>query len=333
MSIVIPAALMAKLPHFVATEPTIGGISGGRTSALMHVLSLAANRGNGLYRGVYANTGKEHERTLVFLKRLQEATEAPLTWVEFRPPERLGMAPKHSRTEEVTFETAARAGQPFEDFLETLAAYRREAKDADPIAPHAIMRVCTAYMKVRTQARWSIQQVGAQYTSSVGLRFDEPRRVKRLLSQATANVAYACPLSDAGITKADVLAFWSAQTFDLDIPEYLGNCNKCFLKDEADIAQSYYEEPEDGDWWLAIQNRYGDFKRGGTSMRTIFAEAKVRMEVIRPAVRAWKEPQRPADFDPYRWRLLVKQETKRREDGPSLFSCACESALLGVEEE
>lgn len=93
-----------------------------------------------------------------------------------------------------------------------------------------------------------------------------------------------------------------------------------------------YEEPEDVQWWLDLQLRYGDFRRGGTSMRTIWGEAATRMQIIRPAVVAGREPELPEGFDPRRWKLLVRQEKRRLVDGPSSFSCACEAAQLDDEE-
>lgn len=332
-AIEIPADFRTLLPFFVARGPTMGGISGGRTSALMHVLALAANADD-KYIGVFANTGKEHAQTLVFLDALGRATARPLRWVEFRPPQHLGEGAKNARFAAVDFATASRDGTPFVAFLETLAAFRRVHKNLGPITPGPNMRVCTAYMKVRTMYKFSVEHFGREHDKFIGLCADEPHRVGRIRGQDTAAVTHRTPLSDAGITHADVLDFWRHAPFDLEIPEYLGNCNKCFLKDEADIARSFYEEPEDGQWWLDLQDRFGDFRKGKTPMRVVFAEAAVRMEHIVAPLSRGQEPECPSGFDPYRWKLLLRQEKRRAKHGAPAFSCACESAqLLGTSED
>lgn len=130
----IPSWLADHVRFFGTTGPTVGGVSGGRTSALMHVLALAAG---GDYRGVFANTGKEHERTLVFLRRLEEATGVPLTWLEFKRPAERGAPPIESRYDVVDFTTANRDGQPFVDFLRTLAEWRQNSRTIALVMPAA----------------------------------------------------------------------------------------------------------------------------------------------------------------------------------------------------
>lgn len=332
-SIRVPPRFAALAHHFTAQDITVGGVSGGRTSALMHVLALLANPDDTLYQGGYANTGKEHEGTLTFLDRLQKATGRPLRWLEFRKPATFGARPREARYATVDHATASRNGQPFVDFLETLAEFRATHKGEGPVAPNPVQRICTAYMKVKPMAQYSLSIAPSGFDKFIGLRADEPRRVARISAADTSTVTHRTPLADAGITKADVLAFWAAQDFDLEIPEYLGNCNKCFLKDEADIAQSYWEEPGDGQWWLDIQDRFGNFRGNRNApMRLVFAEAAVRMTIIRPAVAAGQAPELPPGFDPRRFTLLVRQERKRLVEGPTGFSCACEASQAFVDE-
>lgn len=331
-TLTVPPSLVAKIPYFRTRGPTLGGISGGRTSALMHVLTLAAG-GEGAYLPCFANTGKEHEGTLVFLRRLAEATGTPIRWMEFVPPA-AGNAPREATARTVTFDTAARNGEPFEAFLETLAGFRREVKGLGPVVPHATRRLCTSYMKIKIQKRlaaelWPEEDV----ENRVGLRADEPQRAARLATHDRGFVTASAPLSRAGIVKADVLAFWRAQPFDLEIPEYQGNCTKCFLKDEADLARSMHEDPSDVGWWVALQETYGNFRPNDrVQYPQIAAEAGVRLDVVAPAVARGEEPVCPENFDPRRFRLIVRQEQRRARLGAPSFSCACESAAAGDDE-
>lgn len=360
------------LKYFKIDGPTGAGISGGRTSGMMHALTLAANPG----------------------------VPRALRWLEFRPPETLGDPPRMARTADVTFETAHRGGQIFESVLRTLAEYRAFVKDEGPVAPHASMRLCTSYMKLKTIHRAVREQFNHEdYTYMVGLRADEPSRVASMARQSSNVCTFRMPLADAGITKAMVNAFWREQPFDLELEEPRGNCSLCFLKDEGDLAMLMLEDEEQTQEWIDLQDRYGDFRRGSTSMRTIFAEARVRLQVIRPAVAAFNHPTMPAGYvaDPtwlaqardmaeiayqrrlnaweekkagfvpewdevngrlttpenlppkpkpgaaltrsdedwarYRWNLLVKQEERYAREGRKAFSCACEAAQVDAAQD
>lgn len=332
-TLTLPPALEAKLPFFRTTRRTLGGISGGRTSALMHVLTLAANGPDAPYIGLFSNTGREHPATLDFLRDLEAATERPLVWTEFVPPPVWGQAPRYARVREVTYDTASRDGTPFVDFLETLAQFRRQQKDLPPTAPGHKHRLCTAYLKIRTMHRWALSQGFEDYDKFVGLRADEPDRVSTLASHDRGGVAHFTPLSRAGLTKADVLAFWAAQPFDLQIPEHLGNCTACFLKDEADLAQVLYEEPiADAAWWIRVQEAYGSFRRSRRSYAEVLAEAPVRLEVVRPALARGETPVCPEGFSPRRFLLITRQEQRRLRTPSTGFSCACEGAQLAEDD-
>lgn len=70
------------------------------------------------------------------------------------------------------------------------------------------------------------------------------------------------PLFDAGVEKADVMAFWSRQPFDLGLfgtngvtPK--GNCDGCFLKSEATLAAMWRDHPERMQWWAEMESKVG----------------------------------------------------------------------------
>jgi hypothetical protein len=109
-------------------------------------------------------------------------------------------------------------------------------------------------MKIRTIKRFIIAEFGwRHWTSVIGLRADEPRRLVRALDKERTkkdrwhNIA---PLAEAGITKPDVLAFWAAQSFDLRLAgPWEGNCDLCFLKSRASIMRQMRDHPERAAWW------------------------------------------------------------------------------------
>jgi len=56
------------------------------------------------------------------------------------------------------------------------------------------------------------------------------------------NIHYLFEISDA--TKEDVNDFWSKSPFDLEIPEWLGNCIFCPKKSDLKLAAAMYDAPE-----------------------------------------------------------------------------------------
>lgn len=52
--------------------------------------------------------------------------------------------------------------------------------------------------------------------------------------------------------KRGVKRWWSKQDFDLDIPEWLGNCMFCIKKGENRVALAAMDEPEKADEWGAM---------------------------------------------------------------------------------
>ena len=96
---------------FVIDEPTVISFSGGRTSAYMLWRVLEANEWVLPDQAIvcFANTGKEEEATLQFVKDCEKHWNVKIHWVEFRDDE--------NKFAEVTFETASRNGEPFEQLI------------------------------------------------------------------------------------------------------------------------------------------------------------------------------------------------------------------------
>lgn len=298
--------------------PSIAGISGGRTSALMALEHVPA--GTVL---CFQNTGREHSKTLDFLRRLEDDLRRPIVRLEWRAPPR-GDPPKNSRFEVVPHEQLSRKGEPFRDLLECVAAFRKKHKGLGPVAPWARSRICTAYLKVRTQRDYCRALGWTDWTTFVGLRADEPDRVAKMRGRNEERDGdERAPLFDAGIVKADVLRYWERKPYDLNIPEHLGNCTGCFLKDEADLATALLDVEGDPQWWIDIERDFAPMRRGRSSYAQVFEEAGERLR-IRDALAAGREPTSALPLK--RHLTVLRQEQRRLSEGAAGFSCSCEGA-------
>ncbi|MEG0880922.1 MAG: hypothetical protein RSH52_06600 [Janthinobacterium sp.] len=88
------------------------------------------------------------------------------------------------------------------------------------------------------------------------MRADEPLRVARLANQDYGkHEVKEAPLAAAGLTVADVSAFWAAQDFDVGLPNMSGktmhgNCDLCFLKGGNQVLSLIREKPSRALWWI-----------------------------------------------------------------------------------
>jgi 3'-phosphoadenosine 5'-phosphosulfate sulfotransferase (PAPS reductase)/FAD synthetase len=232
-------------------RPTVVNFSGGRTSGLMLRLYLDAHNGKLLddARVIFANTGKEAPETLDFVQECSERWAVPILWIEYDPDSTEG---HQWRT--VSHNSASRNGEPFAALIG-----KRNA------LPNPVARMCTEALKVRPVVRYTRDVLGwPHYHSVIGIRADEPRRVARILScggKTRDRHTRHIPLHHAGITRADVKAFWQAQPFDLRLqmtPDGTtpgGNCDLCFLKGMPNILGAIRRNPESARWWIEQESR------------------------------------------------------------------------------
>jgi 3'-phosphoadenosine 5'-phosphosulfate sulfotransferase (PAPS reductase)/FAD synthetase len=302
----------------VVSTQNIAGISGGRTSALMALRYLPPETVM-----TFQNTGKEHPETLEFLRRVEDDLGRPIVRLEFRAPPR-GEKPSNATFEAVTHERLSRKGEPFIDYLLCAKSYRAKEKGKGPIAPWARQRVCTAYLKIKTQRKY-IESLGWEDpTIFVGLRADEQDRIALMRERnEKRDAGERAPLNEAGITKGDVLRFWATKPYDLGIPEHLGNCTGCFLKNESDLATALLDPNTDAQWWVGIERDYAPMRRNRSSYAQVLAEAPERMR-IRAALATGGVPWSALPIR--RHELVLKQERERMAAGSRSFSCHCEGA-------
>jgi hypothetical protein len=194
------------------------------------------------------------------------------------------------------------------------------------IAPWWKSRICTTYMKTRT-ARNYVESLGwVGHDEYVGLRADEPDRVARIRVGHPKRVGRYAPLSDAGITTADVAEFWDAQTFRLGLDPILGNCTGCFLKDQADLSRAMRRPESDVMWWHRQQSAWPGW--GGKNFvgyRQLASEYRQRIH-IEAALASGQTPENDGSMSDDRFRLVVIQERKRLAHQTTPFACGCEGS-------
>lgn len=294
--------------------------SGGLTSGFMACMAPD------LATITYQNTGREHEKTLEFIQRVGDALKREIVWLEWRPPLREGYPPDMFKWERVDFTSAARKGEPFYECMKALAAYRR-FKGEEPIAPWARQRLCTTYLKHRVLDHYVRDQGVHAHDRWIGLRADEEHRVAGLRMQQTRDKGLHVPLYEAGLSVWDIRAFWEKQSFGLGIESFRGNCDGCFLKDQADQSRAIGDNPLAVEFWDRMQREFPKF--GGQDhpgYTQLWHELPTRL-AIEAALREGREPQDDGRLPPKRFLNVLRQERRRHEEGPSQWSCACESKM------
>ena len=211
--------------------------SGGRTSAYMlHQILAVSGDFPDRVKVVFTNTGREMPETLDFVQECSHQWSVPVTWVEGRPHNEVSQ-----RFEIVNHNSASRNGEPFEQVI-------RKKK----YLPNQQARFCTAELKVRPARDYLCSLGWSRWTSALGIRADEPRRVNRVPPKERWVNWY--PLADGQIDKYVVMKFWENHPFDLGLGvvkgnSALGNCDGCFLKSEATLAMLARDYPERHQWW------------------------------------------------------------------------------------
>lgn len=247
--------------------------SGGRTSAyLVENTLLLWSKGyfpNTRFIITFANTSREHEKTLGFINecswRWQELYGHRVIWLEAVVHD--GRLPCSHK--EVSYETASRDGEVFEavtakyglpngNFLHCT----RESKE-NPIM---------SFMESLGEVKGHIvkgELVEATYETWIGIRADEPARLKGNRN-GKQNKVY--PLADIVgwgsckrffnliCDKLDVLDFWEDMPFDLSIPEHQGNCIDCHKKSAKKLNMVFNETPKVFNFTAYLDNQYSHVK-------------------------------------------------------------------------
>lgn len=217
------------------SQPLLVSFSGGRTSAFMTKLLIEMpkyQKGNLLI--VYANTGKENEATLEFVNECDKRWNLGITWLEADVNPEKG---KGTNYKIVDFITASRKGEPFEDVISKYGL------------PSKLYRHCTRELKEVPIHKFAKDILGSDYLTAIGIRADEKHRIG-------SKPKYIYPLAEMGFTEEIIRNWWDKQDFDLQLKDYEGNCDLCFLKSQRKKLTLISENPNITDWWDEMERKY-----------------------------------------------------------------------------
>lgn len=227
--------------------------SGGETSAYMTKWCLEN------YKDVYdeivvvfANTGQENEETLEFVRNCDEEFGFNTIWVEGVVNPQLG---KGVDFKIVDFESADRSGKVFEDAIAKYGIFNQAFPN------------CTSRLKLTPMTKY-MRHIGWKsktYDTAVGIRTDEIDRISKNYKEN--RIVYPL-ISDNPMSKPDINAFWSKQSFRLQLKGYQGNCKWCWKKSLRKHMTIIEESPEVYNFPREMESKYGVDKKG--HQRTFF---------------------------------------------------------------
>lgn len=191
---------------------------------------------------VFANTGKEVEGTLFFIDECSQEWGIPIAWVEAKCKDKNGVPFSEKgwsvRHKVVTYETASRNGEPFEEMISVLGI------------PSSSAPFCSNQLK-RLAIEDYAKSIGWEdYKIAIGIRVDENRPLD--LDRCIYPFIFDNP-----VNKLLVNVWWLNQSFNLDIDPDFGNCDGCWKKDEPRLVRMATKKPQTFDWWEDMTNKYG----------------------------------------------------------------------------
>ncbi|MBD2786345.1 phosphoadenosine phosphosulfate reductase family protein [Xenorhabdus sp. DI] len=191
----------------IKKEPMVVSFSGGQSSAFMCDFLLQNYADKYDFHFVFANTGREHEETLIFVDKCDKTFGLNVVWLEAMTSPIHGVGIKHRI---VNFETASRNGEPFEQLISVEGI------------PNVSRQKCSDYLKTQAIRSW-MREVGLSRRgwcakTAIGMRADEPNRAD-MNKDAVKRYNLVYPLCHwGGFDKQDVNDFWDAMPFKLNIP-------------------------------------------------------------------------------------------------------------------
>lgn len=204
--------------------------SGGRTSAYLCYLMIE-KFGVENVDIIYMDTGFEHPNTYDFIRNISQRIGTQITYIrgDFSRP--LGDGVGYSV---VGVDSINDDAIPFAGMMKKYGV------------PYTGGMFCTDRMKLQPFKKYCSDTYGrGNYETWLGIRIDEPKRLTE-----KKGIRYLAEISD--FEKQDVLDWWSKQDFDLNIPEWLGNCVFCPKKSNLKLAAAQRDEPELYLRWLEM---------------------------------------------------------------------------------
>lgn len=211
-------------------------------------------------------TRVEREETLEFVDKCDKHFNLGVVWIEadIKPGKGNGTDFKV-----VDFKTASRKGEPFKELIKKYGL------------PSKLYRHCTRELKETPLRKYAHKHFGhKKWYIALGIRADEPHRVNR----NRKNTLY--PLADINVDEKFIRTWWDKQPFDLQLKDYEGNCDLCFLKSKRKRLTLISENPDVATWWNDMEKTYAtQYKemfdvRGNTTIEDLIKMAQQPFERV-----------------------------------------------------
>jgi len=243
-------------------EKLLVSFSGGRTSAYM--MYRIWNEWQDRYDiiNVFANTGKEDEGTLEFVRDCSLFWGIPVVWVEAThrdengaPHSEKGWMAKHRQ---VDFDSASRKGEPFREMMSLLGIPSSSA----PFCSDQLKRKPIEHFLV------SIGWEKGTYYKALGIRCDEIDRLHP--NWMSKKIIY--PLVKYWHTiEIQILDWFRTQPFNLVLTnDDLGNCDVCWKKDHKRLVRIAKNCPKNLEWWQDMTDEFGHMNPRNTDLSPPF---------------------------------------------------------------
>ncbi|MGI9582664.1 phosphoadenosine phosphosulfate reductase family protein [Chryseobacterium sp. RRHN12] len=235
--------------------------SGGRTSAFMAKFCKEYYSNDNLLF-VFANTGKEREETLDFVDKCDKEFKLNVVWLEADVQAEKGVG---TRYKIVDYCAASREGEPFEEVIKKYGL------------PSKLYRHCTRELKEVPIHKFAKEYFkGEKYYTALGIRSDEPKR----LNYNDPLKIY--PLAEINISEEFIREWWSRQPFDLELKDYEGNCDDCFLKSLRKKMTIATECPTRPLWWISMEKNYGTERQPKFDVRNNLSYEEISDLAMKP---------------------------------------------------
>lgn len=290
--------------------------SGGLTSGFMteHLLKDYFDKYDFLI--TFANTGRENEETLEFVNkcdtRWQKLYGVSIVWLEAVTHKKHGKGQTHKV---VSFETASRSGEPFEQFI---------AKEGIPSMAHPR---CSERLKTFAMEsyRKSVGFKGSK--TAIGIRIDESKRRGSTNTVKQYNLVY--PLLDwFPSDKIDVNNFWEEMPFTLELEEHEGNCQVCWKKSDKKLWLIAIENPERFDFEKSVEEKYCHVKENDEK-EDLLGTYKMERRYFRGHKKAQDIINESRNMCPYTLRKMIGAD---KGDESSGCGESCEPYQIDIED-
>lgn len=245
---------VAKQKFFFRSAPDnikthVVSFSGGRTSAyLVNLMEEKRKKENWNVKYIFMDTGAEDEKTYEFIKKVVNHYGIDLICLkaEISSEENVGPVPVRIRLEECGWDLSV--------WRQMLSAH------STPYNPGGAF--CTDRMKTTIYRKFCNETFGPyNYHTWLGIRTDEPKRLKESKDRRKFGTRYLAEISD--FEKTDILKWWEGMPFDLELEEWLGNCIFCIKKGINKVALAAKDRPEKAEefWRMINESSVRESKR------------------------------------------------------------------------